>query len=284
MTRGRHSLAPRASKPRRFALLAAPLLTCGLVGAGVALTEGTTDLGSLATASIGGQGAQATARARAAADLEARETALSRSADRTASTVVAAKVPPVVRRMWTTAALDLRLTPAENAAVAGEIKAVTRIGVTGVRRGDYAQVVVNGLPRWVTASYLVPRKPTDPTTLPLSGAPCPDGSVENGLTADAVRVYRAVCHAFPQVRSYGGWDNHGEHSSGKAIDIMTSDVALGTAIAEFLRAHAAELNLYDVIWRQHIFTQERAGEGWRSMPSRGSATANHFDHVHVSVN
>ena len=64
---------------------------------------------------------------------------------------------------------------------------------------------------------------------------------------------------------------------------MTSDVALGTAIAEFLRANAAELNLYNVIWRQRIFTQERGGEGWRSMPSRGSATANHYDHVHVSV-
>jgi hypothetical protein len=190
----------------------------------------------------------------------------------------------VVRTVWTTAALDLRLTPAKDAAVAGELKAITRIGITGVRRGDYAQVVVNGLPRWVTASYLAPKKPTDPAGLPLSDAPCPDGSVEHGLTAGAVRVYRAVCHAFPQVTSYGGWDDHGEHSSGKAIDIMTSDVALGNAIAEFLKAHAAALDLYDVIYRQHIFTQERAGEGWRSMPDRGSATANHMDHVHVSVN
>ena len=102
-------------------------------------------------------------------------------------------------------------------------------------------------------------------------------------SAAAVRVYRAVCNNFPQVGSYGGWDNHGEHRSGRALDIMTGDVALGDAIAEFLRAHAAELDLYDVIWRQRIFTQQRAGEGWRSMPSRGSATANHMDHVHVSV-
>ena len=64
---------------------------------------------------------------------------------------------------------------------------------------------------------------------------------------------------------------------------MTSDVALGTAIADFLRTHAAELKLYDILWRQRIFTQQRGGEGWRSMPSRGSATANHFDHVHVST-
>ena len=65
-------------------------------------------------------------------------------------------------------------------------------------------------------------------------------------------VYRSVCHAFPQITSYGGWDNHGEHSSGRALDIMTSDVALGTAIAEFLRSHAAELHLYDILWRQDL--------------------------------
>ena len=30
-------------------------------------------------------------------------------------------------------------------------------------------------------------------------------------------------------------------------------------------AHAAELHLYDVIWRQHIWTPERSAEGWRAM-------------------
>ena len=42
---------------------------------------------------------------------------------------------------------------------------------------------------------------------------------------------------------------------------MTSDVELGTAIAEFLRAHASELHLFDVIWRQHIWTPVRAVRG-----------------------
>jgi hypothetical protein len=107
--------------------------------------------------------------------------------------------------------------------------------------------------------------------------------VEHGLTSAAVRVYRSVCHAFPQITQYGGWDNHGEHSSGKALDIMTSDVAVGNSIASFLQSHASELDIFDVIWRQHIWTTQRAGDGWRSMPSRGSATANHYDHVHVSV-
>ena len=138
-----------------------------------------------------------------------------------------------------------------------------------------------GRARWVTEGYLAAEKPLG-AGAGLSMAPCVH-SGESGLTDDATYVFRSVCAAFPQISTYGGWSNHGEHSSGRAIDIMTSDVTLGTAIAEFLRLHAAELNLYDVIWRQRIWTPVRAAEGWRSMPSRGSDTANHYDHVHVSV-
>ena len=71
---------------------------------------------------------------------------------------------------------------------------------------------------------------------------------------------------------------------GRAIDFMVSDSGLGQQVADWARAHAGELNLYDVIWQQHIWTPERSSEGWRSMPDRGSPTANHFDHVHISVN
>ena len=46
--------------------------------------------------------------------------------------------------------------------------------------------------------------------------PCPDGSVESGLTDNAVYVYRSVCNAFPEITSYGGWSSHGEHASGRA--------------------------------------------------------------------
>jgi hypothetical protein len=114
--------------------------------------------------------------------------------------------------------------------------------------------------------------------------PCPDSSVENGLTSSAVYVYRSVCHAFPQITTYLGWDDHGEHSSGKALDIMTSDKALGDQIAAYLQEHASELNLYDVIWYDRIWTPERASEGWRDYGDHGSPTANHMDHVHVSTN
>ncbi len=193
-------------------------------------------------------------------------------------------VPKVARTLWTVEDLDLRLAPREQAKVDGVVEALRRIGVTGVRRDGFAQVVVGSKVRWVTAEYLVEKKPVDPADLRIAGKPCPGSSgVENGLTANAVRVYRAVCNAFPEIHQYGGWDDHGEHSSGRAVDVMISDVALGNKVAEFLRAHAGELHLFDIIWRQRIFTPDRSGEGWRPMSDRGSETANHYDHVHVSV-
>ena len=262
--------------------MAAPLVTSAVVGVGVAMSGSgphAVDLSQYAAADDVG------AAAAPSAALADRADGASRDAER--REVSALIDPKVTDRLWTTVDLDLRATPEEDARVLGEVEAVTRLRVTGQSSGSYDQVIVRDhgsrTVAWVTAEYLVDKKPTDPSHLPLSEAPCPDGSVEQGLTSGAVRVYRSVCHAFPQVTRYGGWDAHGEHSSGKALDIMTSDVQLGNAIAAFLQAHASELDIFDVIWRQHIWTTQRAGDGWRSMPSRGSATANHYDHVHVSV-
>ena len=208
----------------------------------------------------------------------ARAECVSRDAARTRVAVADADT-----HRWTTTALNLWDDSGAAASQVGEIEAGKKVLVTGRSADGRVEIVVDGRSRWVTAGYLSADKPLA-TTAGLSTAPCPDGSVENGLTSSAVLVYRAVCHAFPQITTYGGWDAHGEHASGKALDIMTSDVALGTAIAEFLQRNAAALNLYDIIWRQHIWTPVRASEGWRYMPDRGSVTANHYDHVHVSVN
>jgi hypothetical protein len=284
VTRGRHSLAPQKSTHRRLAYLAAPLVTSAVVGIGVAVSGGTpeVDITRYAGADLGAAADAAPSPASIPAE---RAVQASRDHDRT--TVHRLINPTVTGRLWTTEDLDLRSTPTDNARVLGEVKALTRVGVTGERDAGYAQVVVVQDGRrtlaWVTAQYLAEEKPADPASMGLSDQPCPDGSVEHGLVPGAVRVYRAVCHAFPQITSYGGWANRGEHSSGKALDIMNSDVALGNQIAAFLQAHASELGIFDVIWRQHIWTTQRAGDGWRSMPNRGSATANHMDHVHVSV-
>ena len=74
----------------------------------------------------------------------------------------------------------------------------------------------------------------------------------------------------------------GDHGVGRAVDIMVSG-SLGWQVAEFVRAHYAELGVSYVIYSQRIWSLERGGEGWRAMSDRGSTTANHYDHVHVSV-
>jgi hypothetical protein len=120
---------------------------------------------------------------------------------------------------------------------------------------------------------------------PVSGGPCPSGSsMESGIVPQAVALHRAVCAHFPQITEYGGYRADGEHSDGHAIDVMVySDSATGQAVADWLRANAATLHIDDIIWAQHIWTTQRSSEGWRSMPDRGSVTANHYDHVHVRV-
>ena len=49
------------------------------------------------------------------------------------------------------------------------------------------------------------------------------------------------------------------------------------------QANAARLGIMYVIYRQHIWDVRMPSSGWRPMEDRGSITANHFDHVHISV-
>jgi len=173
-----------------------------------------------------------------------------------------------------------------------------KVLVTGAVQGAWAQVAHGDQLVWVRRNGLTRDEPaaaTGPTSgasvtfaghVPagVAGAPCPDGSsVESGLTTNAIKVYRAVCAAFPAVSSWGGRSGSGgDHGSGHALDIMCTG-SLGDAISAYVRAHYRELGVSYVIWSQHIWTVQRSSEGWRAMPDRGSTTANHYDHVHVSV-
>jgi hypothetical protein len=229
--------------------------------------------------------------------LAARAGAFNRSAKR----VTLQTKPAVKDREYMTTDLNLWAEPREKGKPLDVLEKGHSVALTGVVKAGFAQILYDDQIRWVTDEYLSdekpqpepdPANPADPAagatagaTAGVSTAACPDGSAtESGLTSSAVNLYRAACNAFPALSSYGGYDGHGEHSSGRAIDFMVSDPALGQALADWARAHASELDLYDILWSQHIWTPVRASEGWRSMPDRGSATANHFDHVHISVN
>ncbi|WP_238162789.1 SH3 domain-containing protein [Kribbella capetownensis] len=162
----------------------------------------------------------------------------------------------------------------------------TKVSVSGKVDGIWAEVVSDGKSRWVKAQYLSATKPVASTAGAISQAACKSGSsVEDGLTQDAIRVHRAVCAKFPDISSYGGLrsgDSGSEHSSGRALDIMVSG-SEGQEVADWLHANYKKLGISQLIWSQHIWTVQRSSEGWRSMEDRGSTTANHYDHVHVSV-
>jgi hypothetical protein len=265
----------------------APLVTLLVVGLGVA-TSGfglppSPGAASGNLSAVGAAAVNAASPSSAAPDSGARALGTSRSVDRVA--LVNHRVPKAKGKLWTTSDLNLRVEPRAKSKVAGLLKSGKHVAITGRTRGGYSEVIADRVARWVTADYLSKKKEVQPGSKGLVDRSCPGTEgTESGLTDSAVRVYHAVCNNFPQITTYGGYDAHGEHASGRAIDIMTSDTGLGDQIAAFLQANAGALNLYDVIWQQRIWTPERSSEGWRSMEDRGSTTANHFDHVHVSVN
>jgi hypothetical protein len=192
--------------------------------------------------------------------------------------------PTAVGTLFATAGLNVRTGPSTDNEVVTVLERGTEVEITGATEGDFAQVLIDGKAHWASAKYLSEEEPVEEEE-GISQEACPDGSgVESGLTSDAIRVHRAVCAQFPEIDSYGGLrsGDGGEHGSGRALDIMVTG-SLGDSIAAWLRDHYQELGISELIWEQRIWTVERSSEGWRWMEDRGGATANHYDHVHVSV-
>jgi hypothetical protein len=290
MTAARHRAVVEPKERRRatkFALpaLAATVVTSSVVG--FAILDGVeTPAVSSAGADIGA------ARSGHLLDADGRERLADRtqSISRSAQRVTIEEKPVADGHKFSTVALNIRKGPSEDAETLTTVDPATKILVTGDVKGDWAEVIWDKQAYWVAGEYLAKKKPAEETEEEdtvtvggLSSAPCAAGaSIEGGLTANAVRVLRAVCAEFPQITSYGGWRGDGEHSDGRAIDVMVSG-DLGWQVADYLRANASALGLYDIIYSQRIWTAQRAAEGWRAMEDRGSTTANHYDHVHVKA-
>lgn len=81
------------------------------------------------------------------------------------------------------------------------------------------------------------------------------------------------------VGGVGSRANKSDHPRGLALDFMTySDLAKGDRLVNYLQGQAAHFAVKYIIWKQRI----NSGGGWKGMADRGSVTANHFDHPHVS--
>lgn len=114
-----------------------------------------------------------------------------------------------------------------------------------------------------------------------------------GLTPRMVTVRDAILREFPLPHGYGclrGGDA-GDHGKGRACDFMFSSggrmptpdaKAIGDALAQWCIDHAQEYGIMYIIWQQKYYDM-RTRSGWKMMSDRGGITANHYDHVHVSV-
>jgi hypothetical protein len=196
----------------------------------------------------------------------------------------------VVDSKYATTELNVRTQASADSSVVAVVKKGTKLSVTKTIIDGFRYVSYRGKGRWVKNQYLSDTRPRSTSSSGssgggISGAPCPQGSsVESGLTPDAIRVHRAVCHRYPQVKTFLGLrSSSGYHGEGRALDCMISDSSVGWDLAKWVRANARSLGAMEVIYRQQIWTVQRSSEGWRPMSDRGSPTANHMDHVHVSV-
>jgi len=268
----------------RAVTIAAPLAllaTGSAVGVGVLSANPPSEdlfrasVGNPAAADLGEDSRTGDPVSRSATRLDRKPTKIERL---TARPAVAKAIKRADTRLWTTAPLNLWTQPGDEAKKLGEIAEGKKVLVTGRKLYDRVEIVVDGKARWVSAGYLSEDKPF---TL---GGECTNGtSVESGVSPHIVAIHRAVCAEFPEITTYGTLrGGGGDHGSGRAVDIMVSGER-GWQVAEFVRKYYSELGVSYVIYAQSIWSVERSGEGWRGMASRGSATANHYDHVHVSV-
>lgn len=78
----------------------------------------------------------------------------------------------------------------------------------------------------------------------------------------------------------------GGHPAGNSVDFMISDMpdgeALGHKIADdLISRQGKEMQIREIIYRQHMWLPST--KTWKLMEDRGSPTANHMDHVHLSI-
>jgi len=114
-----------------------------------------------------------------------------------------------------------------------------------------------------------------------------------GLTPRMITVRAEIMQNFPMRYGVGCLrpGDPGEHGKGRACDFMMSrggtmaagaDAANGDALAAWLIKNGPRLGVMYIIWKQRYY-DIRSGGGWDPMSDRGGVTANHYDHVHVSV-
>jgi uncharacterized protein YgiM (DUF1202 family) len=193
------------------------------------------------------------------------------------------RLPKIIGTRYAAATLNIRSTYADKYRLITEVPRGTELMITGVVKNGRMQIIFEKAVRWVTAKYL---SKSAPRSIPSSWL-----AVERGLKPNAIKVHRAMRARFPQITVYGGVRPSviPDHEQGRALDCMipnyrsASGKALGNQAAAWAKANARSLGINYVIWNQHIWNITRDSEGWRFMADRGSDSANHRNHIHITV-
>ncbi|HET3087252.1 TPA: LysM peptidoglycan-binding domain-containing protein [Streptococcus pneumoniae] len=111
-----------------------------------------------------------------------------------------------------------------------------------------------------------------------------------GLQPQTAAFKEEIANLFG-ITSFSGYrpGDSGDHGKGLAIDFMVPERSeLGDKIAEYAIQNMASRGISYIIWKQRFYAPFDSKYGpantWNPMPDRGSATENHYDHVHVSMN
>lgn len=199
---------------------------------------------------------------------------------------------------WVTTSVNVRTGPGTDYDVVTVVHAGEQLPVTASTHDGWQQVSLKSGAGWMSGSYLTDVEPAPPSTQSSAdsgsssgtgssssaGTCSRAGNATSGMTRRTVNVLQSVCAQFSGITSYGGYraGASGYHGSGQAIDAMISGES-GWEVARWVRNNASSLGVVEVIYQQKIWSTARSGEGWRGMSDRGSTSANHYDHVHISV-
>jgi len=94
-------------------------------------------------------------------------------------------------------------------------------------------------------------------------------------------AYLGNKYGIKTIGGVGQRSNASDHPSGHALDFMVRG-SKGDQLAQEAIAKQKLLDVKYVIWKQRIWNTNSGDKHWRRMEDRGSPTANHMDHVHVS--
>ena len=146
---------------------------------------------------------------------------------------------------------------------------------TAVAASMCAVLLVGGC----AATSSEPAPPTSSTQI-VNGDPA---VVE--LAQDLTAVFGPL--EFSSVRPH---DPYPEHAEGLALDVMVpgwdtpAGRELGDRIAVWVSDHAPDYRVSYTLWRQHYQPFPTNVYKAALMEDRGSPTANHLDHLHITVN